>query len=138
MLLLRRAMKVGLVTGELAQILRLAPIACAHLNAPSLLTFALTRAVKVGLVDGELVLNPSPAQAALSALSLTYAGASGGRALMVEASGDEVGFALGTAFWRAGCTWLPGQLPLNRKSGRFDRRTYRYRHPLMHAHTVHK
>jgi polyribonucleotide nucleotidyltransferase len=48
------------------------------------------RAVKVGLVSGELLVNPSPQQAALSELSLTYAGASGGRALMVEAAGDQV------------------------------------------------
>lgn len=47
--------------------------------------------MKVGLVDGELVANPTPSQAALSDLSLTYAGASGARALMVEAAGDEVG-----------------------------------------------
>ncbi|GBF93759.1 polyribonucleotide nucleotidyltransferase mitochondrial [Raphidocelis subcapitata] len=47
-------------------------------------------AVRVGLVEGELVANPSPSQTALSDLSLTYAGASGARAIMVEAAGDEV------------------------------------------------
>ncbi|KIY91717.1 polyribonucleotidenucleotidyltransferase [Monoraphidium neglectum] len=50
---------------------------------------AIAWAVKVGLVSGELLVNPSPQQAALSELSLTYAGASGGRALMVEAAGDQ-------------------------------------------------
>jgi polyribonucleotide nucleotidyltransferase len=48
----------------------------------------------VGLLDGELLLNPSASQAALSELRLTYAGASGGRALMVEAAGDQVRRAL--------------------------------------------
>ena len=47
-------------------------------------------AVKVGLVDGELVVNPPPARAALSDLSLTYAGASGRRATMVEAAAEQV------------------------------------------------
>lgn len=47
-------------------------------------------AVKVGLVGGELVVNPPPHEAALAELALTYAGAGGGRALMVEAAGDQV------------------------------------------------
>ena len=44
----------------------------------------------MALLDGELLINPRAAQAALSELNLTYAGASGGRALMVEAEGDQV------------------------------------------------